>query len=386
MPFDQIPQERNHGLIYNFSKKDRLKKVKNSKSQIPRILKHKQKDEIIKDNENYDIEFSKIPEFENSLVSFHTDDINEISPKHQNMHSIEVNEFRPKAATIERASSQMIITLPEISKRTQIATKRIKQCQKSFNQNELEELVIVEEVEVEENQDINVTQLENKEKEKSHFDSKFDFKFDNNFLKSKQVINPKRVVHLIQSASNLDQNDTIFEETESNLTENNEQTPPSSKIDFNFFNFFNRQNRNKGDLMTEYLADQSNMDDEQNFARFGDDWLLQWCILRDFKQKQCENVFVKFDTAHKGYLIGDQLLGAIEAISKLDNLKLNYLFSVLKLCDADPLNYGADLKHFAIICALANRIKYLDDDWFKNMLPNLDLSTVENKVFKVMKI
>lgn len=117
-----------------------------------------------------------------------------------------------------------------------------------------------------------------------------------------------------------------------------------------------------------------------------EDWLLKWCILEDFRSKRCESVFSEYDKSNEGFLSGDKLLNAIESISKLNNLKLNYLFSVLNMCDVDPLKNGADAKLFSLILALASRIKHLDDNWFSNMLPQFDLYTIENKVFKIKNL
>jgi hypothetical protein len=81
----------------------------------------------------------------------------------------------------------------------------------------------------------------------------------------------------------------------------------------------------------------------------------------------------------KGYLQGESLRTAISMACNMSNLKLSYLYSVLNLCGID----SANLKIFNIITSLALKINYLDDEWFKNLLPQLDLSSVENKVFKV---
>ncbi|CAF0792970.1 unnamed protein product [Brachionus calyciflorus] len=117
-----------------------------------------------------------------------------------------------------------------------------------------------------------------------------------------------------------------------------------------------------------------------------DDWLLKWCILENYRNVACEAAFNKFDHYGRGFLKGEALIQAIESIVKLSNLKMSYLFSVLNLVNVDALIYGADIKLFTIIMSLANRISNLDDNWFSNMLPQYDLFTIENKVFKVKNL
>lgn len=117
-----------------------------------------------------------------------------------------------------------------------------------------------------------------------------------------------------------------------------------------------------------------------------DDWLLKWCILENHRNLKCEAAFSKYDTRKRGFLNGEDLIQAIESIVKLNNLKMTYLFSVLNLVNVDALIFGADIKLFTIIVSLANRISHLDDNWFSNLLPQYDLFTVENKVFKVKNL
>ena len=67
-------------------------------------------------------------------------------------------------------------------------------------------------------------------------------------------------------------------------------------------------------------------------------------------------------------------------------LKMTYLMRVMGLLDVDPFKFGANKKTFCVIAALGQRIQQLDDEWFRNLLPRLDLKSVENKVFKVKKL
>ncbi|RNA05418.1 neurofilament medium polypeptide-like isoform X2 [Brachionus plicatilis] len=117
-----------------------------------------------------------------------------------------------------------------------------------------------------------------------------------------------------------------------------------------------------------------------------DDWLLKWCILENHRNVRCEAAFAKHDSRKRGFLNGEELIQAIESIVKLNNLKMTYLFSVLNLVNVDALMFGADIKLFTIIVSLANRISHLDENWFSNLLPQYDLFTVENKVFKVKNL
>ena len=135
------------------------------------------------------------------------------------------------------------------------------------------------------------------------------------------------------------------------------------------------------------VRDESEESDEsEDLVDFGDDWLKRWCILRDSQRQTYENVFKKYDTERTGYLNGDDLVLAIRSIFSLNNLQMDYLLSIMYLCDRSPFTAGADLKLFTIMTALAQRIQFLDTDWFLNLLPKLDLTSVENKVFKVKNL
>lgn len=136
----------------------------------------------------------------------------------------------------------------------------------------------------------------------------------------------------------------------------------------------------------KFSGENDSLENDEHSTREGDDWLLKWCIVKENLFRNCEQAFRKYDLKRNGFLNGKNLIDAIAETSKLDNLKMNYLFSVLDLCGADPFKYGVDIKLFIIMTALAHRISHLDDEWFKNMLPQLDLSTVENKVFKVKNL
>ena len=93
-----------------------------------------------------------------------------------------------------------------------------------------------------------------------------------------------------------------------------------------------------------------------SLKELGDDWLLKWCIIQESKIKECENIFRRYDVDNNGFLIGDSLASAIAEVCELDKFKMNYLFSVLDLCGADPFKNGVDIKLFAIMLALAHRI------------------------------
>jgi hypothetical protein len=96
--------------------------------------------------------------------------------------------------------------------------------------------------------------------------------------------------------------------------------------------------------------------DMASLRALGEDWLLKWCIIQEHKIKEAGVIFSKYDYENRGYLIGDNLVKAISEVCELDKFKMNYLFSVLDLCGADPFKHGVDIKLFAIMIALANRI------------------------------
>lgn len=106
--------------------------------------------------------------------------------------------------------------------------------------------------------------------------------------------------------------------------------------------------------------------DMASLRALGEDWLLKWCIIQEHKIKEAGVIFSKYDYDNKGYLIGDNLVKAISEVCELDKFKMNYLFSVLDLCGADPFKNGVDIKLFAIMIALANRIVV---SFFPNCFP-----------------
>jgi hypothetical protein len=131
-------------------------------------------------------------------------------------------------------------------------------------------------------------------------------------------------------------------------------------------------------------VDEPEDDEEEMRLRVGDNWLLRWCIIREARSKQCQKAFDAYDVNGAGLLTLNQLMGAIGSFIKLNNFKKNYLISVLNLCEIRT--NGVDLNLFNILAALAHRVSQLDDKWFRNILPQLDLSTIENKMFKVRNL
>lgn len=117
-----------------------------------------------------------------------------------------------------------------------------------------------------------------------------------------------------------------------------------------------------------------------------DDWLAKWCIFKEGQLKRFESVFTEFDYMDKGFMNGESLIYALERCFTLNNLKMTYLMRVMGLLETDPFKYGANKNMFCVIAALGQRIQHLDDDWFKNLLPRLDVESVENKVFKVKNL
>ncbi len=118
----------------------------------------------------------------------------------------------------------------------------------------------------------------------------------------------------------------------------------------------------------------------------GDDWLLKWSILSNKQFKKHEEVFNRYDILGVGHLSGPMLVDAISSVYKLTNNQMNYLFNILNLCEIDPFVRGADFNMFKIITCLAEKITNLDEEWFFSLLPKLDISSVENKAFKIRSL
>jgi hypothetical protein len=114
--------------------------------------------------------------------------------------------------------------------------------------------------------------------------------------------------------------------------------------------------------------------------------LLKWCILTERHCRSCENIFYDYDVNSDGLLIDKFLEAAIHEACQLNNNKFIYLMSIMKICDYDIFSTGVNLKLFQLMTALGHRIKYLDDTWFFNILPTMDMSSIENKLFKVKNL
>lgn len=366
-----------------------IKKKQTSNKDVKRKFSKKK----IEQTSNEEIEFNEIPEIELSFSSDEdandqksmTNNQNKSSLKEiENEEKVTEEEARPRGAKFERRPLSVITDTDgslsttmntwEIKSEPISIKKRTKTFQKKFEpQPKFENPpVTIERLPSPKAEAITIIESESELTEVDDFDSRFVYRFDDDFLHPKRK--PSKQIEILHEK---DVPEISAEPEKVGPVQEITMKQTRSQIDFNLFKFFTKKYKFR-------LNDESKTDDgERGFVESADDWLLKWCIFGDLKQKHCERVFRDYDWSGKGFLIGQQLLLAIEAISKLDNLKMNYLFSVLKLCDADPLAHGAGPQLFTVICALANRIEHLDDDWFDNMLPALDLSTVENKMFKV---
>lgn len=390
-----VPKTSN---IKVFKKKPDKEKSKKETEPTPKPSKPPPRPPV-----EFESEFNKITEFEMSLSSIQSEPdvatvrdetrlkidepLVEITPT----PSHDDSDNRPKAAKlpINRPPPSQ---LPIIEPSTRQTNKRAKKNRVVNNNDQQEDLPDVDandptpvddkppqqDVEIEPMPSPVIDNEPPREEEPARDDDEpFEFKFNIEFLRQKSKSIDSVSSKTVPELKHVD-DEPLPVPTEPEPVPTVEK-PTRTKIDFGMFNFFNRQNKNQLVVLKE---EEETNEEEEEMSPYSDDWLLKWCILKDLTTRQCEKAFQMFDLKRRGFLAGDQLLAAIESISKLNNLKLNYLFSVLKLCDAEPLKNGADLKLFSLIMALAARINHLDDDWFKNMLPSLDLSTVENKVFK----
>jgi hypothetical protein len=158
-----------------------------------------------------------------------------------------------------------------------------------------------------------------------------------------------------------------------------EKKPKRERIDVNSL-------RPKFTKRVQFHEEVEEDEEEEEIIVNSDDWLARWCIFRDGQNKKFEAVFDELDYMDKGYMNGESLIFALEKCLPLNNLKMTYLMRVMGLLDVDPFKFGANKKTFCVIAALGQRIQQLDDEWFRNLLPRLDLKSVENKVFKVKKL
>jgi len=153
----------------------------------------------------------------------------------------------------------------------------------------------------------------------------------------------------------------------------------------------NQKNLNKSRIYKTLLGiDKKNENDENDkngkCYSLGDDWLTKWSIVTHQKHKKHEEAFKKYDIFEIGHLSGELLVDAISSVTKLNNIQMEYLFNILNLCEIDPYKRGADFEMFRIIISLAEKIQCLDDEWFQNVLPKLDIKSVENKAFKIRRL
>lgn len=159
-----------------------------------------------------------------------------------------------------------------------------------------------------------------------------------------------------------------------------DRRPKNAKIDVNSLEI-----RAKRPVKFRDDAD-NEAESEEEMLDLTDDWLMRWSIVRDSQRVACQKAFGLYDAHGRGRLSGDALVNAIRSVCPLDNLHMNYLLSVMSLCEVNPFTEGASLQLFAIMVSLAQRVKCLDSDWFQNVLPKLNMASVENKVFKVKNL
>jgi len=351
----------------NTDEHKRKRKTKENKIQFD--LDKKDFGEI----DELDLSLSSAESVEN-LLTLNDEKQQEEKPFEQEEKPIEQEEQREVKSSEDDNDYFKIENQPKspVEKRTKKNKKNEKE-EDEVENDEKESDVQQEESEELARVDEEVQQIEENNAEPQPKPAQYDFSWLNSRKKKeneKQEDNDYRRKSRVFSVINYDDSDD---------EPDNYQEP--EKVSRNY-NYINLRPKKRFSVPTE---SSDNMD-EMKLPESIEDWLLKWYISKESKNKVYEEAFKAHDVRHKGHLRGADLLDALESTCDLDNLKLNYLFSVLKLCDVDVMRTGANLKVFIILNALAQRIKHLDDTWFMNLLPQMNMSTVENKMFKVKNL
>ncbi|XP_046730170.1 uncharacterized protein LOC124401773 isoform X1 [Silurus meridionalis] len=124
-------------------------------------------------------------------------------------------------------------------------------------------------------------------------------------------------------------------------------------------------------------------------SRFEDfDFLAKYCIISPEKLTAYRRAFEAVDTDSDGYLSCFQVLLALKDIIPPELLTEEeeiYVYRILELVDFSVTEGLTDLRLFAVVASLAEKIAMLDD-FMRSLISKMDFKSLEMKLYKAKKL
>ncbi|XP_035280911.1 uncharacterized protein LOC118231321 isoform X1 [Anguilla anguilla] len=124
-------------------------------------------------------------------------------------------------------------------------------------------------------------------------------------------------------------------------------------------------------------------------SRFEDfDFLAKYCIFNQEKLSQYKQAFEAVDSDGDGYLTCYQVLLALKEIAPpevLTDSEEIYVYRILEMVDFRVTEGLTDLRLFAVVASLAQKIASLDD-FTRSLIGKLDFRTVEMKLYRAKQL
>ncbi|XP_061745052.1 uncharacterized protein LOC133544043, partial [Nerophis ophidion] len=118
------------------------------------------------------------------------------------------------------------------------------------------------------------------------------------------------------------------------------------------------------------------------------DFLAKFCIFSPEKLEDYKEAFQAEDTDQDGYISCIQVVDALKSIvpaELLSDQEEIYVYRILALVDFRVTDGLVDLRLFAVIASLAQKIAAMDD-FMRSLVTNMDLRSLEVRLFKVKQL
>ncbi|XP_061839659.1 uncharacterized protein [Nerophis lumbriciformis] len=118
------------------------------------------------------------------------------------------------------------------------------------------------------------------------------------------------------------------------------------------------------------------------------DFLAKFCIFSAEKLEDYKKAFQAEDTDEDGYISCIQVVDALKSIvpaELLSDQEEVYVYRILALVDFRVTDGLVDLRLFAVIASLAQKIAAMDD-FMRSLVTNMDLRSLEVRLFKVKQL
>ncbi|XP_054624661.1 uncharacterized protein LOC129177485 [Dunckerocampus dactyliophorus] len=118
------------------------------------------------------------------------------------------------------------------------------------------------------------------------------------------------------------------------------------------------------------------------------DFLAKFCIFGPDKLEEYKNAFQAEDTDEDGYISCIQVVDALKSIvpaELLSDQEEIYVYRILALVDFRVTDGLVDLRLFAVIASLAQKIAAMDD-FMRSLVTKMDFRSLEVRLFKVKQL